>query len=134
MVPGIAVLRVCHETWPDPQTAKAISGCASVIADIVLRLIKTIIAPPVLPTPVVGVAHMGGTKAAGRIGAKAMPEAKGEFVVEPQPRRAGRKSGGSEVSLPPVDQSQRLPSKGTAPCGAGTGTLPYGLAPIGSFR
>src|SRR4029079_7696205 len=42
------------------------------ITDIFLRLIKMIIAPLVFSTLVVGVAHMGDTKAVGRIGAKAM--------------------------------------------------------------
>ena len=59
-------------TWPDPQTAKAIAGYISLFTDVFLRLIKMIIAPLVFSTLVVGVAHMGDTKAVGRIGGKAM--------------------------------------------------------------
>ena len=72
MVLGIGVGHICHQTWPDPATAKSISGYISLVTDIFLRLIKMIIAPLVFSTLVVGVAHMGDTKAVGRIGAKAM--------------------------------------------------------------
>ena len=58
--------------WPDPQTAKTIAGYISLLTDIFLRLIKMIIAPLVFSTLVVGIAHMGDTKAIGRIGVKAM--------------------------------------------------------------
>ena len=58
--------------WPDPKTAKTIADYISLITDIFLRLIKMIIAPLVFSTLVVGVAHMGDTKAVGRIGGKAM--------------------------------------------------------------
>ena len=72
MVLGIAVGYACHLLWPDPKTAKTIAGYISLFTDIFLRLIKMIIAPLVFSTLVVGVAHMGDTKAVGRIGAKAM--------------------------------------------------------------
>ena len=72
MLLGIAVGYACHELWPDPQTAKTIAGYISLFTDIFLRLIKMIIAPLVFTTLVVGVAHMGDTKAVGRIGGKAM--------------------------------------------------------------
>jgi len=72
MVLGIGVGHICHQTWPDPATAKSISGYISLVTDIFLRLIKMIIAPLVFSTLVVGVAHMGDTRAVGRIGAKAM--------------------------------------------------------------
>jgi Na+/H+-dicarboxylate symporter len=72
MVLGVLVGYVCHITWPDPQTDAAISGYISLMTDIFLRLIKMIIAPLVFSTLVVGVAHMGDTKAIGRIGVKAM--------------------------------------------------------------
>src|ERR1700724_2238635 len=72
MLLGIAVGYACHELWPDPQTAKTIAGYISLFTDIFLRLIKMIIAPLVFTTLVVGVAHMGDTKAIGRIGGKAM--------------------------------------------------------------
>src|SRR5215471_19219394 len=72
MLLGIAVGFSCHQLWPDPQTAKSIADYISLLTDIFLRLIKMIIAPLVFSTLVVGVAHMGDTKAVGRIGGKAM--------------------------------------------------------------
>src|SRR5262245_20688312 len=72
MVLGILVGWACHTMWPDPKTAKSIADYISLITDIFLRLIKMIIAPLVFSTLVVGVAHMGDTKAVGRIGGKAM--------------------------------------------------------------
>ena len=67
MVLGIAVGYACHQLWPDPQTAKTVAGYISLFTDIFLRLIKMIIAPLVFTTLVVGVAHMGDTRAVGRI-------------------------------------------------------------------
>ena len=72
MLLGIGVGYMCHELWPDPGTAKAIADYISLFTDIFLRLIKMIIAPLVFSTLVVGIAHMGDTRAVGRIGAKAM--------------------------------------------------------------
>jgi Na+/H+-dicarboxylate symporter len=72
MVLGILVGYACHILWPDPKTAKSIADYISLLTDIFLRLIKMIIAPLVFSTLVVGVAHMGDTKAVGRIGGKAM--------------------------------------------------------------
>src|SRR5690348_10963881 len=72
MVLGIVVGYLCNILWPDPTTAKTISGYISLITEIFLRLIKMLIAPLVFSTLVVGVAHMGDTRAIGRIGVKAM--------------------------------------------------------------
>src|ERR1700721_2350894 len=72
MLLGIAVGYACHTLWPDPATAKSIAGYISLMTDVFLRLIKMIIAPLVFSTLVVGVAHMGDPKFAGRIGAKAI--------------------------------------------------------------
>jgi Na+/H+-dicarboxylate symporter len=72
MVLGILTGYACNILWPDPKTAAAIAGYISLMTDIFLRLIKMIIAPLVFTTLVVGVAHMGDTKAIGRIGGKAM--------------------------------------------------------------
>ncbi|MBV8391957.1 MAG: dicarboxylate/amino acid:cation symporter [Alphaproteobacteria bacterium] len=72
MLLGILVGYFCNTLWPDPPTAKAIAGYIGLMTDIFLRLIKMIIAPLVFSTLVVGVAHMGDTKAIGRIGMKAM--------------------------------------------------------------
>jgi Na+/H+-dicarboxylate symporter len=72
MILGIVVGYMCNTLWPDPATAKAIAGYIGLFTDVFLRLIKMIIAPLVFSTLVVGVAHMGDTKAIGRIGLKAM--------------------------------------------------------------
>ena len=61
--------------WPDPQTAKTVAGYISLFTDFFLRLIKMIIAPLVFTTLVVGVAHMGDTKAVGRIVNLPLPDA-----------------------------------------------------------
>jgi Na+/H+-dicarboxylate symporter len=72
MLLGIGVGYACSVLWPDPQTAKTISGYISLISDIFLRLIKMIIAPLVFSTLVVGIANMGDTGSIGRVGGKAM--------------------------------------------------------------
>ncbi|GLS45092.1 dicarboxylate/amino acid:cation symporter [Methylobacterium brachythecii] len=72
MLLGIAVGYLCSITWPDPQTAKEISGYIALISDVFLRLIKMIIAPLVFSTLVVGIAHMGDTASVGRVGGKAL--------------------------------------------------------------
>ncbi len=72
MVLGILVGWACNTMWPDPRIAASIAGYITLLTDIFLRLIKMIIAPLVFCTLVVGVAHMGDTKAIGRIGVKAM--------------------------------------------------------------
>src|SRR3954454_17679626 len=72
MLLGIGVGYMCHELWPDPRRARSIAEYISLFTDVFLRLIKMIIAPLVFSTLVVGVAHMGDTKAVGRIGGKAM--------------------------------------------------------------
>ena len=72
MVLGIFVGYLCNTFAANADSAKTISGYFGVVADIFLRLIKMIIAPLVFATLVSGIAHMGDTKAIGRIGLKAM--------------------------------------------------------------
>jgi Na+/H+-dicarboxylate symporter len=72
MLAGIAVGWMCHQLLPTPESAKSVAGYISLATDIFLRLIKMIIAPLVFSTLVVGIAHMGDTKAIGRIGIKTM--------------------------------------------------------------
>ena len=72
MLAGIGVGWMCHELLPTPESAKTVAGYISLITDVFLRLIKMIIAPLVFSTLVVGIAHMGDTKAIGRIGIKTM--------------------------------------------------------------
>ncbi len=56
----------------DPAQQAALAGNLKIATDVFLRLIKMIIAPLVLSTLVVGMAHMGDTAALGRAGAKTM--------------------------------------------------------------
>jgi Na+/H+-dicarboxylate symporter len=72
MVLGIAAGYGCHSAFPDPGATKSIAGYLSLISDVFLRLIKMIIAPLVFSTLTVGVAHMGDTRAVGRVGVKAL--------------------------------------------------------------
>jgi Na+/H+-dicarboxylate symporter len=72
MLAGIAVGWMCHQLLPTPESAKNVAGYISLVTDIFLRLIKMIIAPLVFSTLVVGIAHMGDTRAIGRIGIKTM--------------------------------------------------------------
>ncbi len=72
MLAGIAVGWMCHQLLPTPESAKSVAGYISLVTDIFLRLIKMIIAPLVFSTLVVGIAHMGDTRAIGRIGIKTM--------------------------------------------------------------
>src|SRR5436305_5620458 len=60
---------------PGVQTADILGGYAhyiSILTTIFLNLIKMIIAPLVLSTMVVGIAHMGDTASLGRVGVKAL--------------------------------------------------------------
>jgi Na+/H+-dicarboxylate symporter len=72
MVLGIGAGYVISIVSPDAESAKSIAGYFGLVTDIFLRLIKMIIAPLVFATLVSGIAHMGDTKAIGRIGLKAM--------------------------------------------------------------
>ena len=72
MLAGIGVGWMCHELLPTPESAKTVAGYISLFTDVFLRLIKMIIAPLVFATLVVGIAHMGDSKALGRIGLKTM--------------------------------------------------------------
>jgi len=53
------------------ERLKTIAGYFSILTTVFLHLIKMIIAPLVLSTMVVGIAHMGDTAALGRVGLKA---------------------------------------------------------------
>jgi Na+/H+-dicarboxylate symporter len=77
MVLGILVGYACHDTFPDKKIAADIAGHISIATDVFLRLIKMIIALLVFSTLTVGIAHMGDSKTAGRIGIKAL----GWFVM-----------------------------------------------------
>jgi Na+/H+-dicarboxylate symporter len=75
---GEGLLRLFH-SWgwigADQDKAALLAGYAhyiSILTTIFLNLIKMIIAPLVLSTLVVGIAHMGDTAALGRVGVKAL--------------------------------------------------------------
>ena len=72
MVLGILVGAVCHAVYPDPGQAKSIAAGFSLITDVFLRLIRMIIAPLVLSTLVVGIAHMEDSASIGRVGGKTL--------------------------------------------------------------
>jgi Na+/H+-dicarboxylate symporter len=55
-----------------PESIAAVAGYLQIITDMFLRLIKMIIAPLVLSTLIVGIAHMGDTAALGRVGVKTL--------------------------------------------------------------
>ncbi len=68
---GIAAGYALHEQQPSANWP-TIAGYLKVVTDLFLRLIKMIIAPLVLSTLVVGIAHMGGTGALGRVGVRTL--------------------------------------------------------------
>lgn len=77
LVLGLAVGSAIHFAIADGTPAAAarltrIAGYISIVTTVFLRLIKMIVAPLVLSTLVVGIAHMGGTGALGRIGLRAV--------------------------------------------------------------
>lgn len=71
MVLGLIVGWQCN-VHLDIETQNVVATNLKIATDIFLRLIKMIIAPLVISTLVVGMAHMGDTAALGRAGAKTM--------------------------------------------------------------
>ena len=71
MIAGVAVGYVLHQQQPSTSWP-AIAANFKLVTDIFLRLIKMIIAPLVLSTLVVGIAHMGGTGSLGRVGVRTL--------------------------------------------------------------
>ena len=71
MILGVITGSWLHQS--QPQTAwEGFADNFSLVTDIFLRLIKMIIAPLVLSTLVVGIAHMGGAGGLGRVGARTL--------------------------------------------------------------
>ncbi len=66
LVLGLVVGYIINATASTPEAAKEIARYLGIVTQIFLRLIKMIIAPLVLSTLVVGIAHMGGGGAVGR--------------------------------------------------------------------
>jgi len=71
MLLGIAAGILIHELL-DPTSAKTITDALDLVTFVFLRLIKMIVAPLVLSTLIVGIAHMGDAAALGRTGLRTM--------------------------------------------------------------
>lgn len=71
MILGVVAGAVVHQ-MASPEQATEIAGYFKIISDVFLRMIKMIIAPLVLSTLTVGIAHLGGGGALGRIGFRTM--------------------------------------------------------------
>ncbi len=71
MLLGVATGYVLHQQQP-AESWPTIAANFKLVTDIFLRLIKMIIAPLVLSTLVVGIAHMGGTGSLGRVGVRTL--------------------------------------------------------------
>jgi Na+/H+-dicarboxylate symporter len=72
LVLGLVVGYVINQMVATPEAAKEIAGYLGIVTQIFLRLIKMIIAPLVLSTLIVGVAHMGSGGSIGRTFARTM--------------------------------------------------------------
>jgi Na+/H+-dicarboxylate symporter len=68
---GVAAGWAVHD-FTTPEQGKEIVGYLKLLSDIFLRMIKMIIAPLVLTTLTVGIAHLGGGAAVGRIGGRTL--------------------------------------------------------------
>ncbi len=72
MITGVCAGFAANRMAGSAEAAKEVAGYFHLLADIFLHLIKMIIAPLVFSTLVAGIAHMGDSKALGRIGGRAM--------------------------------------------------------------
>ncbi|MFM6854325.1 MAG: dicarboxylate/amino acid:cation symporter [Sphingopyxis sp.] len=73
MILGVVAGYVANQMLAgDADGAKQVASYFKMLADIFLHLIKMIIAPLVLATVVVGIAHLGDSSALGRIGTRAL--------------------------------------------------------------
>jgi len=77
LVAGIAAGSAIHTYVADEALRQEIAGYCQIGTDLFLRLIKMIIAPLVLSTLTVGIAHMGEPARLGRVGARTL----GWFVL-----------------------------------------------------
>lgn len=72
MVLGVVVGQVLNQTVDAAIIKESIAPWFKLLSDIFLNLIKMLVAPLVLSTIVVGIAHMGDSAALGRIGVRAL--------------------------------------------------------------
>ena len=81
MVLGVIVGQMLNQMVPADVIKESIAPWFKLLSDIFLNLIKMLVAPLVLSTIVVGIAHMGDSAALGRIGVAAVDLATGEQVM-----------------------------------------------------
>ncbi len=72
MVLGVIVGQLLNQMVPADVIKESIAPWFKLLSDIFLNLIKMLVAPLVLSTIVVGIAHMGDSAALGRIGVRAL--------------------------------------------------------------
>ena len=73
MILGVAVGYAVHVSFaPDSMQFEYLTKTFKLLSDIFLNLIKLLVAPLILSTIVVGIAHMGDSSALGRIGFRAI--------------------------------------------------------------
>jgi len=72
LVAGIVAGSVIHASVADESIRQAIAGYCQIGTDLFLRMIKIIIAPLVLSTLTVGIAHMGDPARLGRVGIRTL--------------------------------------------------------------
>lgn len=73
MILGVAVGYAVHVSFPQDSTQfEYLTKTFKLLSDIFLNLIKLLVAPLILSTIVVGIAHMGDSSALGRIGFRAI--------------------------------------------------------------
>jgi Na+/H+-dicarboxylate symporter len=72
LVAGIAAGSAIHAYVPDEALRQSLAGYCQIGTDLFLRLIKMIIAPLVLSTLTVGIAHMGDPARLGRVGVRTL--------------------------------------------------------------
>ena len=72
MVLGVVVGQIMHLALDPVLVKEQVAPWLKLLSDIFLNLIKLLVAPLVLSTIVVGIAHMGDSAALGRIGFRAV--------------------------------------------------------------
>ncbi len=72
MVAGVLVGQGLHTQLDAATVKESVAPWLKLLSDIFLHLIKVLVAPLVLSTIVVGIAHMGDSSALGRIGTRAL--------------------------------------------------------------
>ncbi|WP_292681995.1 dicarboxylate/amino acid:cation symporter [Novosphingobium sp.] len=72
MIAGVLAGQVLHTQFEAATIKENVAPWLKLLSDIFLHLIKMLVAPLVLSTIVVGIAHMGDSSALGRIGTRAL--------------------------------------------------------------